>query len=67
MDKETFRFLNYGDVVRPIGDARLFIVTGSYGRRVTAVATADLTNPDEWTLVLKARLSMNDGKMHDTE
>jgi hypothetical protein len=51
---EEFRRLGMGDVVRSRVTGESFIVMSNYGARVTAVATADLTHPDEWELVVKA-------------
>jgi hypothetical protein len=53
MTKEQFRALKEGDIVRSEGGLG-YIVTANYGDRVTAVRTMDMTNPDEWVLVLKA-------------
>lgn len=55
MTRKQFKKLNVGDIVRePLGDRGL-VVTANYGSRVTAVRTFDLTNPEEWDLVLKAK------------
>lgn len=54
MDKEVFSKLDRGDIIEHKGNTRVFIVTANYGDRVTATTTVDMTNPDEWELVLKA-------------
>lgn len=51
MTREQFEGLKIGDVVRSNFDNQTYIVTANYGERITAVASADLTNPHEWTLV----------------
>jgi hypothetical protein len=44
--------LKPGDIVRGVrGES--YVVTANYGDRVTAVRTADLTNPHEWEIVRK--------------
>lgn len=53
MKKGEFERLERGDVVKHKRDSRLFIVTGNYGDHVTAVATVDMNNPDEWEIVHK--------------
>ena len=53
MKKEDFEQLQIGDiVVSEFGHC--YVVTGNYGGRVTAAATADLTNPSEWEILNKA-------------
>ncbi len=54
MTKEDLKNLNTGDIVKHKSINEPIVVTANYGRRVTAVQTHDLTNPDEWELVLKA-------------
>jgi hypothetical protein len=54
MTKDEFKNLRYGDIVRSQAGGESYIVTANYGGRVTAVRTADLTNPIEWELVQKA-------------
>jgi len=46
--------LERGDIVKNQSNDKTYVVTANYGERVTAVATVDMTNPDEWELVLKA-------------
>lgn len=55
MKLSDFASLEIGDIVRPSGGASSYVVTGNYGGRVTAVRTADLTNPGEWDLIVKNR------------
>jgi len=55
MNKKSFSKLSRGDIVKHIGDTKTFIVTSNYGKRVTATTTVDMTNPNEWELVLKAK------------
>ena len=54
MDKQTFKELERGDIVKRKGGSTSYVVNANYGNRVTAVNTVDMTNPDEWELVLKA-------------
>lgn len=46
--------LDVGDVVRPSLGHEGYVVTANYGKRITVVRTADITNPREWVLVSKA-------------
>jgi len=50
MTRKEFAALRPGDIVRA-KSGQVFIVAANYGERVTAVITADLTNPDEWEVV----------------
>jgi hypothetical protein len=56
MKEEQFKNLQRGDIVKHVlnskGDS--IVIMANYGGRVTAVRTYDLTNPDEWELVMKA-------------
>lgn len=54
MEKKKFKELSPGDIVRHklFGD-NAYIVHSNYGDRVVAVRTVELTNPDEWDLILK--------------
>jgi hypothetical protein len=56
MTPEEFKNLKTGDLVRSKRrTARgTMIVSANYGDRVTAVDSADLTNPSEWELVSQA-------------
>lgn len=51
MTDDQMRRLQPGDVVRGKGRGESYIVTGNYGERVTAVRTADITNPAEWDVI----------------
>jgi hypothetical protein len=55
MTSEQMRNLDTGDIVRGKRSAQAFVVTGNYGDHVTAVRTVDITNSDEWDLILKAK------------
>lgn len=44
--------LESGQIIRGKLSGNVYIVTGNYGDRVTAVQTADVTNPDEWELLI---------------
>lgn len=57
MKKETFKELQTGDVVRHKSSNTNYVIMEDFGDRKTAVRTVDLTNPDEWELVLKATFS----------
>ena len=46
--------LQTGDVVRGKLSGKVYVVTGNYGDRVTAVQTADITNPPEWEVLRPA-------------
>jgi len=54
LSNEEFKNLREGDVVRGKFSAQIFIITANYGRRVTAVWTVDITNPDEFDIIHKA-------------
>ena len=53
MDKKTFKKLDTGDIVRHKASEIGYMVTGNFGDRVTAIRTADITNPEEWEMVNK--------------
>lgn len=55
MTSEEFNKLDRGDIVRHHDTSTTFVVTANYGDRVTAVATADMTNAPEWVLVRKSQ------------
>lgn len=59
MKQAEFDQLREGDRVRHKFSGRVFIITGIYGGRVTAVVTADITQPVEWELVSKASYDKN--------
>lgn len=51
MTKDQMRALRPGDVVQSLHTGLAYVVTGNYGNRVTAVRTADISNPVEWGLI----------------
>lgn len=53
MTQDELNKLNPGDIVRGKSSKELYVVTGNYGGRVTAVKTADITNPIEWEVINK--------------
>jgi len=55
MNAEEMRRLDVGDVIEGRSTGRIYVVTGNYGTRVTAAETVDVTNPNEWKLLRKAR------------
>lgn len=57
MTKEQFNSLSRGDIVRARFSNESWMVDGVYGDRITVVATGDMTNPEEWELILKADYS----------
>ena len=54
MTKQDLENLQPGDVVRHWATGRAYTVLASFGERATAVAVADVTNPDEWDVIVKA-------------
>lgn len=52
MTGKQFKSLDVGDIVRGRVSGVSYVVTGNYGGRVTAVRTAEITNPDEWELIV---------------
>lgn len=48
MTQDDLKNLQVGDLVRHAAFHGVYVVTGNYGGRVTAVRTVDLTNPSEW-------------------
>lgn len=55
MTQQQFNNLNPGDIVKGKLSEETYVVTCHYGNRVTAVRTEDITNPDEWQLILQAK------------
>jgi hypothetical protein len=53
MTTEELHALRPGDVVAHRRDGQQFQVLGNFGGRVTAVALADVTNPNEWEVVVR--------------
>ncbi len=53
MNKETFKKLKMGDIVKHVLNSTMIgVVTGNYGDRVTAINSYDITDPDEWILFI---------------
>lgn len=48
MTDTQFHALKPGDLIRHKTGSEAYVVTANYGTRVTAVRTADVTNPAEW-------------------
>lgn len=54
MDIKDFSSLGRGDIVRHKRNrSTSYVVDANHGGSITAMATVDMTNPDEWELVLK--------------
>lgn len=57
MLESHFKKLDRGDIVRhKIFNEVNYVVDANYGNRVTAVATVDITNPEEWELVQRNKI-----------
>ncbi len=54
MTKEEFKNLSRGDIIRHKDKTQSALVDVTFGDRVTAVQTIDVTNPEEWDIVCKA-------------
>lgn len=54
MTTQEMRLLKCGDVLRHRGNGRRYIVVGNSGGRATAIDAADITNPNEWDIVVKS-------------
>lgn len=50
LTEAKFKQAQPGDMLRSRTDSRVFVVTGNYGGRITAVASVDVTNPIEWEI-----------------
>lgn len=56
MTPEEFKKLDCGDIIVHSSEPLIaYIVMFNFGGRVTAVRTADATNPTEWILKAKAK------------
>ena len=54
MDIKDFSNLSRGDIVRHKRNrSTSYVVDVNHGGSITAMATVNMTNPDEWELVLK--------------
>lgn len=62
MTKEQFQALERGDILRNKSSKSSYVVDANYGNRVSAVKTVDITNPDEWELVQRAKV-LYDGRL----
>lgn len=51
MTPKQFRELHPGSTIRHKHEAHAMVVCACYGDRVTAVRTADVTNPVEWDVL----------------
>jgi hypothetical protein len=67
MTNSEFQNLKPGDIVRGKSSNELYMVTGNYGGRVTAVKTVDMTNPPEWELVKLETLQNILGKLNKVD
>jgi len=56
MTDREFRNLQTGDIVASKFSKVTYVVTENFGCRVTAVRTTDITNAEEFELVLKAKM-----------
>ncbi len=50
MNSEELKTLKPGTHLRSRATGELYMVTGNYGERATAVATVDITQPVEWEI-----------------
>ena len=55
--KDEMRALQPGDIIQHKGLRIGYIVAANYGTRITAVQTADVTNPSEWDVIYQRRLT----------
>lgn len=56
MTKKQFKSLSRGDIVRHKRGLSSFVVDKNFGAdHVTALLSVELTNPDEWDLLFKAK------------
>jgi hypothetical protein len=53
MTEGEFKNLREGDIVQSKASGKAYIVTENFHNRVTAIRTVDITNPDEWDLIVK--------------
>jgi len=51
MTFEQMKNLKQGDIVCGKSSGNYYIVTANFGDRLTAVQTADITNPAEWDVI----------------
>ncbi len=55
MTDEEMRNLQRGDLIRHKYDRGVYVVTGTYGGRVTAVRSVDITNSIEWDVIARPK------------
>lgn len=48
---KTIHDLKAGDIVRNKSGSEAYVVTGTYGGRVTAVRSIDINNASEWMIL----------------
>jgi hypothetical protein len=63
MTIKEFKNLRRGDIVKHELYPITYVVDSNYGDRVTAMTTADMTNPSEWKLIFKANYKI--GVLYD--
>jgi hypothetical protein len=51
IELESIADLKPGDIIRGKSSGQVYVVTANYGNHVTAVASADVTNPGEWLVM----------------
>jgi hypothetical protein len=51
VNKEQFKNLKQGDIVRNTCSGNEYVVTSKYDEYVTAVKSVNMTHPEDWTLV----------------
>lgn len=59
MTLDEFTRLKMGDIVSHRSFPGVFVVTGNYGGRATAVRTVDMTNPSEWEFLFRPQENDN--------
>jgi len=54
MDQKTFKNLRQGDIIRHKLGTQAYILSESFRDRVIPIYTADLIDPEDWVLLVKA-------------
>lgn len=62
MDKNDFKKLDTGDIVRGKYSIKSFVVMSNNGDTITIARTETMTNPEEWDLIFKANLKRVDNQ-----
>lgn len=62
MTDDDFKQLGTGDIVREHSSGMTYLMSQNYGGRVTVVRTVDMTDPEKWSLVMKANLQRPAGE-----